>query len=352
MALPLILGAAALIAAGVGAKKGYDGHQTKSKANELIDKLKYLDEESREELESSANQTQEKLDAYGMKQAEFGQSYAEFKQIAEDLLKDLNARNNSDLVLTAVPKYELEKMDKFSISAVEFLGTLTGAGVAGAGAAFATYSGVMALGAASTGTAISSLAGVAATNATMAALGGGSIAAGGLGMAGGAAVLGGVVAGPVLAIAGWAYNAHAEKAYEAALTAEEEALKVFEKRENIKESQRNLRRYVRQLLNEIDRINDIFSGYKEYLVGVSHLIEHNPELIDSLKDSIIEKIENGYKLAAILVDIIVTPLYKTKTVTTLKGDEIEFIKDENDCNVINERGIKATLKKAKAEVLA
>ena len=38
MPLPLILGAAAVAAAGFGAKKGYDGYQDKTEANEIIEK--------------------------------------------------------------------------------------------------------------------------------------------------------------------------------------------------------------------------------------------------------------------------------------------------------------------------
>lgn len=344
MPLPLILGAAALAAAGFGAKKGYDGYQTKSKADDLIDNLKILDKESQDELKSSNLKTTKKLDILGNKYLEIGESYNEFDQVAKDLLEKLknSKENRVDLVLKTIPKHELEKMEKFSISAVEFLGTLGGAGAVGAGAAFATYSGVMALGAASTGTAISALSGVAATNATMAALGGGSLAAGGLGMAGGAAVLGGVVTGPVLAIAGWAYNSHAEKAYDAALKAEREAERVFEKREKIKESHTHLRDYVRRILNEIDRLYDIFSTYKDYLVSVSHLMKHNSNILNNLEADILENIENGYKLAAILVDVITTPLYKTKT----NGTKVEIIQDENGANIINEDGINAALNEA------
>lgn len=346
MPLPLILGAAALIAAGVGVKKGVDGYQTKSKADDLIDSLKTLDEESQFELQQSAKKTTKKLDILGQKYLEIGESYTEFDKLSRELLKKLNSRDNRDLVLKAIPKQELEKMDKFSISAVEFLGTLGGAGAVGAGAAFATYSGVMALGAASTGTAISALSGVAATNATLAALGGGSLAAGGLGMAGGMAVLSSVVAGPVIAIAGWAYNSHAEKAYDAALKAEREAEEVFRKREKIKESHTDLRGYARQILNEIDRLYDIFSDYKDYLVSISHLAKKNPTILNELGKDILENISNGYKLAAILVDVVTTPLYKMKT----QGDKVEIMQDANGANIINVSGIRSSLNKAQQAV--
>ncbi len=79
---------------------------------------------------------------------------------------------NKDLKLS-VPQHNINKIQNLAISATEYLSTVVAAGVSGAAAGFAVYSGVMAFAAASTGTPIAALSGAAAYNATMAAIGGG-----------------------------------------------------------------------------------------------------------------------------------------------------------------------------------
>jgi hypothetical protein len=56
-----------------------------------------------------------------------------------------------------VPQHNINKIQNLAISATEYLTTVVGAGVSGAAAGFAVYSGVMAFAAASTGTPIAAL---------------------------------------------------------------------------------------------------------------------------------------------------------------------------------------------------
>ena len=83
----------------------------------------------------------------------------------------LEKEGNKDLKLS-VPQHNINKIQNTAISATEYLSTVVAAGVSGAAAGFAVYSGVMAFAAASTGTPIAALSGAAAYNATMAAIGG------------------------------------------------------------------------------------------------------------------------------------------------------------------------------------
>lgn len=203
MPIPIILGVAALATAAYGAKKGYDGYQKHSEADEIVKEAQARYDRKKEKFDKQEEETSLYLDLLGKKELEIGQSIGEFRTLADELLKKLNAGQTNKLSIN-IPKHKLQEIENYSYTAIGVLGTVAGAGVAGAAAGFAIYGGVMALGAASTGTAISALSGAAATKATLAAIGGGSLATGGLGIAGGTAILGAAVAAPVLAIAGWA----------------------------------------------------------------------------------------------------------------------------------------------------
>ena len=221
MPIPFIIGAAVLAAGAYGAKKGYDGYQKHSEADEIVKSAQNRYDRKKTEFDEQEKDTQTALTSLGKLELNIGESFGEFKTLADSLLDKLRQDGRKDLNIN-VPQQTLQRVENYSYSAIGVLGSAVGAGAAGAAAGFAVYGGVMALGAASTGTAISSLAGVAATNATLAAIGGGSLATGGLGIAGGTAILGAAVAAPVLAIAGWAYDSHGEEALKNAHRAERE----------------------------------------------------------------------------------------------------------------------------------
>lgn len=219
MPLPLILGAAALIAGGVGVKKGLDAHSKNSEASDYINCAKSLatkTENAAKSAEQACGVTFENLGKAklaGMKNLD--RFIAAFEQIKNIEMNDINI---GDLRNISISKDELKEMKKIGHIGSNFASGLAQGSVAGGLAALGAYGGTMAFATASTGTAISTLAGAAATNATLAALGGGSLAAGGLGMMGGAAVLGGLVAGPALAILGFTMNSKAEANLDKAIT--------------------------------------------------------------------------------------------------------------------------------------
>lgn len=335
MPLPLILGAAALVSAAYGAKKGYDGYQKHSEADEIVDNAKTRYAGKKEKFDVQEKATSEALETLGQKELEIGQQFNDFKTLAEDLLSKLNAGRQDKLEIN-IPKHKLQRVESYTYTAIGVLGAAAGAGVAGAAAGFAVYGGVMALGAASTGTAISSLAGVAATNATLAAIGGGSLATGGLGMAGGTAILGAAVAGPVLAIAGWAYNSHGDEALKNARKASQQVDSAMAKLEKAQQQLSKTEDYAFDILDVLKTVYAQFDQYFAHLKAVAgqidaaRVLKQDPQaVLAQSSDAIMRVIGNGFTLAAILVDLITTPLFKVKTVNG------NVVKDEHEVPVMD-----------------
>lgn len=336
MPLPFILAGAALASAAYGAKKGYDGYQSHSEADEIVKGAQQRYDEKREVFDEQEKGTTEALEALGKKELEIGKRLGEFKVLADKLQQQLNEGRNNKLEIN-VPKHKLQEIEEYSYTAVGVLGTVAGAGTAGAAAGFAVYGGVMALGAASTGTAISSLAGAAATNATLAAIGGGSLATGGMGMAGGTAILGAAVAGPVLAIAGWAYNSHGEEALRNARKADEEVNESIEKLERAIEHLGQTAGYARKIKRTLTSIDDQFTSYFEHLKVIDGHLQYVKsqnlgvaQELGKMNEEIMRVIESGYALAAIMVDLITTPIFKVKAV------DGRVLMDENGVPVMEE----------------
>lgn len=329
MPLPLIIGAAALAASAYAVKKGYDGHQKHSEADDIVQKAKDEYAGKRREFDIQEREAQQALSQLGVLELEIGKNFGDFKTLSDSLLKKLGDRQGVDLKLD-IPEKTLKKIETYSYSAIGVLGSAVGAGAAGVAAGFAVYGGVMALGAASTGTAISSLAGVAATNATLAAIGGGSLAAGGLGMAGGIAILGVAVAAPVLAIAGWAYDSHGDESLKNARNVDSQVTAAIDKLRRAGATLGEMQHYSRKIRRTLQSIFGQFNGYFDHLKNINAFIEdmkgRNVDVDAELAkhgDAIMSNIENGYALAAILTDVITTPIFKL-----LKRNG-EVVKDEN-----------------------
>lgn len=324
MPLPFILVGAAVALAGVGTKKGYDGLQDKSEANKILENAKQQYEKAASDLEVDDKRVQDKLEELGALQLDIGKDFNEFQTIAEELLGKLNDASKTEIKVD-VPKYQRKRIERLSMGSVAYASKLAGGAVGGTAAAYAVYGGVMALAAASTGTPIAALSGVAAYNATMAAIGGGSLAAGGLGMAGGAAILGGVVAAPVLAIAGWAFASHAEEALSKAQKIRDE-VQNFQRETDVSRGYlQDTCLYVSKITLCLNRIRIIFNGYLEDLKIVEMAMRRGHSDILDKEDDIVRMVENGYAVAAILTDIITTPLFK--------------VKEEDGTPVVDEDGI-------------
>ena len=279
--------------------------------------------------------------------------------MADSLLDKLRQDGRKDLNIN-VPQQTLQRVENYSYSAIGVLGSAVGAGAAGAAAGFAVYGGVMALGAASTGTAISSLAGVAATNATLAAIGGGSLATGGLGIAGGTAILGAAVAAPVLAIAGWAYDSHGEEALKNAHRANREVESAIAKLNKAGKMLANVEDYSRRIKRTLTSIFGQFNEYFDNLKNINTFVEDlKGRNVDSEAelakhgDDIILAIENGYALAALLTDLITTPIFKVqeKNGEVVRDEEgvPQMEKDTDGSMILNDAGLDDAIAKARGE---
>lgn len=359
MPLPLIIGAAALAAAAFGAKKGYDGYQKHSEADEIVKSAQHRYNRKKTAFDDQEQETQFVLGSLGTLELEIGKSFGEFKTLADALLRKLNENRQNKLEIH-IPKHKLQKVETYSYSAIGVLGSVAGAGGAGAAAGFAVYGGVMALGAASTGTAISSLAGVAATNATLAAIGGGSLATGGMGIAGGTAILGAAVAAPVLAIAGWAYDSHGEAAIKNAHKADREVDSAIEKLSKASEFLSNTEEYARKIKRGLSLTYTQFNRYFDNLKKINRFVEdikgRNVDMeaeINKLGDEIVQVIDNGFALAAILTDIITTPIFKLKEnngdIFKDKNYLPEMATDADGSMILNSDAIEKTLRNAKED---
>ena len=338
MPIPFIVAGVAAVAAAYGGKKAYDGYQTKSKADDIVDDAKSCHATRVAELEKVSDSTTEHLSSLGTLEMQVGKDFNEFSLIADNLLD--------------IPKHNIDIVTDFSITATEYLTTITGAGAASAAAGFAMYGGVMSLGAASTGTAISTLSGAAAYNAVMAALGGGSIAAGGFGMAGGAIVLGGACLAPVLAIAGWAYNSHAEKALEDAYKARDEVQTMIFKMDQAEKSLKNVQLYIWKLLAVLQRDRELFNElYLTPLKEVNSIVEarHAQGLkgTGDMDDTLQKIINNGFAMAALMTSLIVTPLFEMEKDTSgkpvMKDGVPTFKIDDNGMKILNISGLNDAL---------
>lgn len=352
MPLPFILAGAAIAAAGFGAKKAYDGYQDSSEADEIVKRSERRYESAKDEHEHLNQMTNDCLARLGNLQLLVGTDFVEFHKIAQALLDKIGQSNNIDIKLS-IPQHKLDSIQKFSMSATTYMAQVAGAGLAGAAAAYATYGGVMAFAAASTGTSIASLSGVAAYNATMAAIGGGSLAAGGMGMAGGAAILGGVVAAPVLLVAGWAYASHAEKKLEDAQKIRRETNQAIDKFERAESHLGRVIDYVNKIHAETNRLYQIFMNKYFSILKLEHdiMLAQGDNYVANNKDYIIEKIDNGYIMAAILTDIITTPLFKPELdsmgrVVMDENDAVSIQTDADGFQVLNASQIDEVLEKS------
>lgn len=301
--------------------------------------------------------TEHVIEKYGKFKIKIGNNFEKFQVLASELLEKINQDRKEKLEIN-IPKYQLQKIAGYTVSAVSAMGTVAGAGVAGAAAGFAVYGGVMTLGAASTGTAISTLSGAAATKATLAAIGGGSLATGGMGIAGGTAILGASVAAPVLAIAGFAYDKYGDKAKENANKVFFESLEMVGKINRAIEFLSKSEEYVNVLKSTVSSIYKTFCLYFDGLKQINEIVVKGDFPIGvgdaegDAEKAIFKLIANAYTIAAILTDILTTPIFKLKEecgqVVRKENGEPEMLMDEDGFWILNEE----SLDKAQEEGLA
>ena len=227
MALPFILAGAALLAGGIGVKKGIDAKEDFDRAERIGRRANRNHEDAIESLESEREKTNQSFQDLGrLKVSIFSD---QIKYLVDEIKKRKKAKSKMTGFEQMVEELNLPQMEKMVLGSLDIEKGLASGAASGALMGLGAYGSVGMLASASTGTAIASLSGAAATNATLAWLGGGSLAAGGFGMAGGMVVLGGLVAGPAIAITGFVMASKAEEALTKARDYESEVDQAIEK---------------------------------------------------------------------------------------------------------------------------
>lgn len=351
MPIPFIIGGVALAAAALGAKKGYDGYQDKSLADDIIARSQQRYKDEKNGLDKINTDVSLALEGLGQLELKIGSDFKKFDELVEEILENSNFQKYQNTTIN-IPKHQLNKIKEVAISATDYMKTVIGGGVSGAATGFAVYGGVMALGAASTGTPIAALSGVAAYNATMAAIGGGSLAAGGWGMAGGAMVLGGAVLAPVLAVAGIAYAIHGSKALENARDVRDKVEDAVDKMHKARNQLSKMQDYAHRIRFALDDIYEVFQGYFEELKYINEIIKQkDEEKMAGIASITISIIENGLACAAIMASLISTPLFKVKkdnlgTVILGSDDNPQIETDESGMQILDKEGVEAALEAA------
>jgi len=186
MAIPVIIGAAALALAGTGVKKGLDAKEKNEKAKRIVKRAKRRFKEAKEELELERRMLNKELEDYAKFKLKIFTTRIKNLLKVFECQKRTKSKLNHEILFT---EEQIQDLKATVDNSYEILTGLSKGALSGSLTALGAYGMVGLLAEASTGTAIASLSGAAATNATLAWLGGGSLAAGGFGIAGGMAVL-------------------------------------------------------------------------------------------------------------------------------------------------------------------
>ncbi|XFA73200.1 hypothetical protein RYO59_001438 [Thermosynechococcaceae cyanobacterium Okahandja] len=301
--IPIILGAAALITAGVGVAAGIDGISKMEEAKNIGQSAQEKYEKKRESVENTLQATQALAQDYGqlqiqVKRQTIGRLVAFIERMGQQA-------SQSDMeFLEGLEGISPQQIQEYKAAALEAERFAAGA-LTAVGAAYAAGQGTVALvglfGTASTGAAIGGLSGAAAWNATLAWLGGGSLAAGGGGMALGTLVLGGIAVGPALMIGGFVLGGEGEKALTEARRYEAEANTEIAKLDAFEDFLGQVQRRIIELQDLVKTLND------KAIEGLTEL-ESKP----FKREQDAEKFQQVALLIKSVAEIIKTPVLDTE----------------------------------------
>jgi hypothetical protein len=257
--IPLILGAAALASAAIGAVKGVEGVSNMNQAKEIGERAQKRHEQAVSQLKTEWEVTNKLAEEYGQLQLDI--MMRTIGRFVDFIERNIGKANQSQKeFLQGLDGISVQQLKEYKTAVLEAEQFFKG-GVNAIGAAAAGYGGAMSLatsvGVASTGAAISGLSGAAAWNATLAWLGGGSLAAGGGGMALGSIVLGGITVGPAVLIGGFVLAGEGEKALTKARQYEAEANTAIAKIAAAKDFMQQVQRRIRELRHLVDSVNSL-----------------------------------------------------------------------------------------------
>ncbi|PSB57726.1 hypothetical protein [Chamaesiphon polymorphus] len=256
--IPFILGAAALITAGVGVAAGADGVAKMDEAKKIGKAAQKRYEQKQKSVERTFQVTQKWAEEYGQLQIEVKiETIGRFAAFIERIGQQTSQRDME--FLEGLEGVSPQQIQEYKASVLEAQNFVKG-GFQALGAASAAGQGTVALvglfGTASTGTAIGGLSGAAAWNATLAWLGGGSLATGGGGgMALGSIVLGGIAIAPALMVGGFVLGGQGEKALTKAHRYSAEANTEIAKIDAVEDLLEQVQNRIRELKDLVKTLN-------------------------------------------------------------------------------------------------
>jgi hypothetical protein len=171
-------------------------------------------------------------------------------------------------------------------------------------------------------------------------------------MAGGAMVLGGAVLAPVLAVAGIAYAIHGSKALENARDVRGKVDDAVDKMHKARNQLSRMQDYAYRIHCTLEDIYEVFQSYFEALKLIKEIFDQkNKEKINGILDETYLIIENGLACAAIMANLISTPLFKVKKddngVVVLGSDGNPQIQtDQDGMQILDKEGVEAALETA------
>jgi flagellin-like hook-associated protein FlgL len=314
--IPFLIGGAAIVLAGAGAKKGVKGVADLRHANELVEGAKERHALATRNLEATRDETNASAEAYAEFQAMVvSTTLKRWVELIERMRRRGKLRDVETLAGIDISPQRIASQQTSVLQAESFLKGGASAVMAGAAAGKGAAALVGIFGAAGTGTAISGLTGVAAQNAMLAWLGGGSLASGGFGIAGGTLVLGGVVVAPAIAIMGFTLATQGEKALTAA---EHFSAEVDKKLEEI-DTARGFLGAVRTRISELRSV--LGSLHVRADAALSRL---NPERFDIESDEDVRVFQAAGQLVAAVSEVVRTPILTPDNKLTAESAEMNL----------------------------
>lgn len=283
------------IAAAYGAKKAYDGYQDSSEADDIVENAKSLLNEEESFCKKQQEITNNAINKLKELEVSISADFSEFEKISKDLLKQLEQNQVSKDLQVNIP---IRNISYGSSS----LSTLLGKGIL-------------------INSAVSSIFNISST-----------------------------------LMIGLTYASYASKKLEGAKEYRNQVQKAVDKmvlsRRHLKETED----YVNKVYKEVNRVYQVFKQYSQDLKAMDSLIRNKVDVY-AISSAFIPIIENGYAIAAILTNIINTPLFKVKkrlTGEVVKNSEgmIEFEKDNNGMQIINKEEIDQQIQKSQKDTIS
>lgn len=198
--IPIILGAAVGTSV-AGYFKGNKAIENNSKANDINEQARRLQENITRKLQNARDKTKKQLENLGRKKLHVCEvTIGKFVMLYE-IIKNINlseSNNIGELDNFKIDNKNLNELKEINILASSFTKESVADAMTNSAIAFGAYSAARAFVHISTGAAITGFSSAATTNTTLAFLGGGALAVSSMGMIGGMSILGSVVAGPAL----------------------------------------------------------------------------------------------------------------------------------------------------------